>query len=134
MTALLANNIEIGELNLASASKYIETGDLKALAVMKPNRMEEVPNVKTAKEQGINISFGAERGVVMPKGTPKDIVDHYASLFAAAAKDAVLAKSLKAKGTNITYMNADDYTSHLTTLYSDWEAIAKKVGVYKRDN
>ncbi len=134
MTALLANNINIGEINLAATRKYIETGGLKALALMSADRLSDIPDVKTSKEQGVNIVYGVERGIMAPKGTPKAVLDHYGKLFAAAAKDTGLQASMKTKGTTITYMDPGAYTDHMTKTYAKWESIAKKVGVYKRDN
>ncbi len=134
MTALLANNISIGEINLAATRKYIETGELKALSVMTADRMTEVPDLQTASEQGVEIVYGVERGIMAPKGTPKEIIAHYDALFAAAAQDPALAESMKAKGTAMVYKNADDYAAHLSDTYAKWEEIAKKVGVYKRED
>ena len=132
MTALLANNINIGEINLAATRKYIETGDLKALALMSKDRNSDIPDVATSSEQGVNIVYGVERGIMAPKGTSPEILAHYGKLFAAAAKDDALKASMKIKGTKITFMGPKDYSAHMVSTYDKWKAIAKKVGVYKR--
>ncbi|KLN60090.1 hypothetical protein WH96_12920 [Kiloniella spongiae] len=132
ITALLAKSIEIGEINLTAATKYLEAGDMKALAVMGDKEMSETPGVKTARDQGIDVVFGVERGVMLPKGTPANIVAHYEAIFEKAAQDVSLNESLNKTGTDIVYKNATDYTNHMQTTYDKWLGIAKKIGAYKR--
>lgn len=134
MTALLAGNIEIGDMNLAAAEKYIETGELKALAVMSSERLTQLPDLKTAGEQGVDVVYGVERGIMLPKGTPTEIVDHYAALLEKAMQDPDLVATMTAKGTEIAYMGPQDYAAHLGATYDKWKAIAQKVGVYKRND
>ncbi|MFD2207685.1 Bug family tripartite tricarboxylate transporter substrate binding protein [Kiloniella antarctica] len=130
VTALLANNIDIGEINLTAATKYIAAGDMKALAVM--GEVSETPDVKTAKEQGVNVVFGVERGIMLPKGTSPEIIAHYETIFKKASQDQALQTSLKKTGTDVVYKNAADYTSHMQSTYDKWLSIAKKIGAYKR--
>ncbi|MBL4906675.1 MAG: hypothetical protein JKX94_04415, partial [Sneathiella sp.] len=132
MTALLAKNIQIGEINLASAKKYIQTNELKALGITTPERNADISNVKTAKEQGINMIYGTDRGIVMPKGTPADIVAHFDSILAKAVKDPSVSEALARKGTSIHYLASADYGKYFAQTFSHWKGIAKKVGVYKR--
>ena len=87
MTALLADNIKLGEINLAAAIKFIKAGKLKALGVTNDARLDQIPDIKTAQEQGAKVIFAVERGVVAPKGTSQEIVNHYAKMFEGAATD-----------------------------------------------
>ncbi len=134
MTALLAHNIDIGEINLAAAQKYIESGELKGLALMSDERLSQLPDLKTAKEQGVDIVYGVDRGVMLPKDTPQEIVDHYAQIFEAATKDADLIKLMQEKGTTMAYLGPQDYAAQLSQTFDRWKEIAKKVGVYKRED
>lgn len=134
MTALLANNIQTGEINLAAAKKYIQTHELKALGIMTPERNADIPDVPTVKEQGIELVGGTDRGVVAPKGTPKDVVEHYAAIFKKATEDTSVSESLGAKGTSVIYMGPAEYTAYFMDTQSKWEKVARKVGVYKRSD
>jgi len=134
MTALLANNIQTGEINLAAAKKYIQSNELKALGIMTPERNADIPEVATVREQGIDLVGGTDRGVVAPKGTPPDIVEHYGAIFKKATEDPKISESLGAKGTSVIYMGPAEYTAYFQDTQSRWEKVARKVGVYKRDN
>jgi len=131
MTALLAKNIEVGEINLAAAKKYIQTNELKALGITTASRNDEIPEVGTVREQGYDMIYGTDRGVMAPKGTPKAIVDHYAMAFEAAAKDPAVVKAMTEKGTAIEYLDADAYTKYFEDTFANWKRIAEQVGIYK---
>ncbi len=134
MTALLAKNIEVGEINLAAAKKYIQTNELKALGITTEQRNPEIPDVGTLKEQGYDLVYGTDRGVMLPKGTSKEIVDYYAGLFEKAANDPKVQESMTAKGTLIQYAGPADYTRYWQDTFAHWQRIAKEVGIYKRDD
>ena len=72
MNALLSGAITLGAVNVASGLKHLEAGTIKALAIANDDRDPKLPNTPTLKERGINMSFALERGVVAPKGTPKE--------------------------------------------------------------
>ncbi len=131
MTALLANNISIGEVNLAAAVKYIQAGELKALGIYAAKRHPLIPNVPTMREMGIDLVTGTDRGVSAPKGTPKAKIDFWAKAFKKAANDPALIASLERKGTSINYQGPAASTAYWKKTFTKWKGIAKKVGMYK---
>jgi len=131
MTALLANNIQIGEINLAAAKKYIQSGELKALGITTEERNKEIPDVATAKEQGYDLVIGVDRGIVLPKDTPKDVVDHYIDILRKVANDPDVQKQMEAKGTTMPFTAGDDYRAYFEKTFDKWKQIAKNVGMYK---
>ena len=131
MTALLAKNIELGEINLASAKQYIATGELKALGITTPERNGEIPEVMTLQEQGYDMIYGTDRGIMLPKGTPQEIIDHYGSLFETAANDPAVVAEMNAKGTEVVYLGPADYTAYFEETFANWKRIATEVGLYK---
>jgi len=131
MTALLANNIQIGEINLAAAKKYIQSGELKALAITTEARNPEIPDVATAKEQGYDLVIGVDRGIVLPKGASKDVVDHYIDILRAVANDPEVQKQMEAKGSSMPFTAGDDYRAYFEKTFEKWKQIAKNVGMYK---
>ena len=131
MTALLANNISIGEINLAAAVKYIKAGELKALGIYTKERHPLAPNVPTMREQGIDLVAGTDRGVVAPKGTPKGLVEFWGKAFEKAANDPALVAALAKKGTSVHYKGPAASTAYWKETFQKWKGIAKKVGMYK---
>lgn len=132
LTALLAKNIDIGEMNILTAKKYLQEGSLKALGIATEKRDPIMPDLKTLKEQGINVVYGLHRGVVMPKGAKKDVIKHYERAFKKAMQDPAVKKALDEKGTWIVYLNSEDYAKFLKKSYADHEKVAIKIGMYKK--
>ena len=63
-------------LGVASARQHIKDGKLRFVAVNWPSRLSTMPDVPTLDEVGVkNFEAGAEQAVLMPAGTPRDIVN-----------------------------------------------------------
>lgn len=131
MTALLANNISIGEINLAAAVKYIQSGELKALGIYAKERNPLAPDLPTMRELGIDLVAGTDRGVSLPKGTSKEKIEFWAKAFEKAANDPALVASLNQKGTTINYQGPAASTAYWKKTFTQWKAIATKIGMYK---
>lgn len=132
MTNLLAKNIQLGEINLTAAVKYIQNNDLKALGIYTPKRDPLIPDVPTLREQGIDLVNGTDRGIVAPKGTPKAAIAQWEKVFKKALQDPAVVSSLAKKGIAIIYKGSDAYRTYIDKTFSKWKQIAQKVGVYKR--
>lgn len=67
-TALLASNIDFLVNNPGESKAYIESKDMRFLAVFTEERLEAplLATVPTAKEQGVDVTFAQWRGVVAP--------------------------------------------------------------------
>ena len=131
MTALLAKNIELGEINLTSARKHIEAGTLKALGYSGPTR-KFLKNIPTMSEQGVKVVYGVERGIVLPGGTSAATVKHWEGVLLKACRDPKVVTALSKKGTVTICQNAAQYGDNIKVTFAKWKGIAKKVGAYKR--
>ena len=60
---------------------YIDSGKMKLLACMLPNRLPSYPDVPTVQEQGFGEGFSIWFGAFVPAKTPKEIVDRLAESF-----------------------------------------------------
>ncbi|MAH85162.1 MAG: hypothetical protein CBB68_13020 [Rhodospirillaceae bacterium TMED8] len=128
MTALLSGAISLGGLNVASGRKYIESGELKAYAIAAEKRDPALPDLPTLKEMGVDMVFSLKRGVVAPKGTPKDVIDMWANVMKKASEDPDLLKQMKAKGTGIQWIGPEGYQSWIDASYTEFKGIADEMG------
>ncbi len=67
-TQLVAGAIDVGTLNLSEAAAPVEAGDICPLVILGKDRMEPIPNAKTAKELGIDLVLSTTRGFVTHAG------------------------------------------------------------------
>jgi putative tricarboxylic transport membrane protein len=131
MNALLGGHIDLGESNLTQKGKA-DAGQLKFLAIATDKRAAELPSTPTLKELGIDVSYAVNRGLVVKKGTPPDVVAKLVSACGAATKESGFADGMKAQGTLVNYLAPREYADFLKkndTLNRD---LAKELGMLKR--
>jgi tripartite-type tricarboxylate transporter receptor subunit TctC len=86
----------------------------------------------TLKEQGVDVVYGTNRGVVAPKGTKPEVIAHWDGVFAKAAKDTEFVKVLESQGTNVEYKDAKDYRAFLNQSFNIHKTAATNLGILKK--
>jgi tripartite-type tricarboxylate transporter receptor subunit TctC len=82
---------------LAATSSLLDAGKIKLLAIGGNSRNPKFPQVPTFVEKikGFAVETTESNwGIILPKNTPKEIVDFYANLFITAGKDKTLQEKL----------------------------------------
>ena len=75
LTAVLGGQVDTACLQIGEAIENIESGKLVPLTVFGPERVEYLPDVPTAQEQGLDVEVAQYRFMTVPKGTPEDVKD-----------------------------------------------------------
>jgi len=132
VTALLAGTIKLGTVNIPTAEKNVAQGTLKAYAVAAAERLPQFPDVPTLKELGTDMTYSLDRGIVAPKGTPKDVIEMWSQKIKAAAESPELLAELKAKGTPVQWVGPDGYAAWFKDTYTAHEKVAIKIGMFKK--
>lgn len=85
----LAGHVNAVTMDLPALIAFIRDGRLKALAVTSDTRVDFLPEVPTAQEQGLR-SFSAVNwlGIFAPAGTPQPVVDKLHAALAQVVADA----------------------------------------------
>jgi putative tricarboxylic transport membrane protein len=87
--ALLGGQIDIASLNPGEIIGQLESGDVKALCAYSEERYsdyEELADIETAKEQGIDVAFAQFRGVIAPGGISDDAREYWIETMEAAVE------------------------------------------------
>jgi tripartite-type tricarboxylate transporter receptor subunit TctC len=131
MNAILGGHIDLTDSNLTQKGK-VEAGQLKFLAIATEKRHPEMPSVPTLKELGVNVVFDVNRGIMVPKGAPADVIAKLGSACATAAKAPEFAEAMKKQGTDVRYLDRAAYTKWLKEADDLNRGIAKDLGLLKR--
>jgi tripartite-type tricarboxylate transporter receptor subunit TctC len=75
LAAVLGNQVEVASIQVGEAIENIQSGKLVPLAVFGPDRISYLPDVPTAKEQGLDVEVTQYRFMTVPKGTPQEAKD-----------------------------------------------------------
>lgn len=86
ITDLLGGHIDAVAVSYAEVANYVESGELKVLAIMSENRLDSIPDVPTCKEAGYNVALGTWRGLGVPKDTPDEVVQNLYEIFKTACE------------------------------------------------
>ena len=131
MTALLGGHIDLGRVDLTQMDK-VDAGQLKLLGIATEERHKRVPNVPTLKEQGINVTYGENRGVLAPKGTPEAALAKLEDSCGKVAKEASFVEEMRKQGTDVTFLGRKAYGEFLKKDDTLTKEAAAAVGILKR--
>lgn len=131
MTALLGGHIDLGRVDLTQMDK-VNAGQLKLLGIATEERHPLVPNVPTLKEQGINVAYGENRGLLAPKGTPEAALAKLEDGCGKVAKEPSFAEQMRKQGTDVTFLGRKAYTEFLKKDDTLTKEAAAAVGILKR--
>jgi tripartite-type tricarboxylate transporter receptor subunit TctC len=131
MNAILGGHVDLTDSNLTQKGK-VDAGQLKFLAIATERRHPEMPNVPTLKELGVNVVYDVNRGVMVPKGAPAEVISKLSAACAAAAKQPEFAEAMKKQGTDVRYLGRAEYAGWLKQNDDLNKNLAKDLGLLKR--
>ncbi|HMA55504.1 MAG TPA: tripartite tricarboxylate transporter substrate binding protein [Pseudolabrys sp.] len=132
MNALLGGHIDVGDSNLTQKGK-VDAGLLRFLANMSEKRTTGLEDVPTLKELGYNVEYSVNRGIMVPKGTPADVIAKLNDACAKATKEPEYAKAMLLQGTEVRYMDPKAYAAYLQKTDVQTKDISKALGLLKRE-
>jgi tripartite-type tricarboxylate transporter receptor subunit TctC len=71
---LLGGHVDATVQLPGALSSHIKSGAVRVLAALIPRRDPALPEAPTAREQGVDVSLEAWRGIAVPKGTPIGVI------------------------------------------------------------
>lgn len=122
---LLGGHIDAVAVSPAEVATHVQAGKLKILGVAADQRQVLFPDVKTYKEQGIDLSIGTWRGLAVPKDTPDEIVKVLQEGFAKAAGDATFTDFLKKGSLGIDVRDAAGFLSKIQSEDKMFQELTK---------
>jgi tripartite-type tricarboxylate transporter receptor subunit TctC len=131
MTALLGGHLDLGRVDLTQMDK-VNAGQLKLLGIATDERHPLVTNVPTLKEQGINVVYGENRGVLAPKGTPETALTKLEDACSKVAKETSFMEEMRKQGTDVTFLGRKAYAEFLKKDDVLTKEAAAAVGILKR--
>ena len=120
-TALMGGHVAMAILNVSEVAKFQEQINILGVALAK--RSEFAPDVPTFKEQGFDLLNGSMRGIIAPKGLPKDVEAKLLDAFRQMADDPEFLKAMKATANPVEVVVGEDFKA----LNADLLNLAKTV-------
>ena len=126
---LVAGAVDAAVLNLAEAGSQIDAGEVCPIVVLADERMAGLPDVSTAKEMGIDVSFSTVRGFVVHKDTPDDVAAKIEEALMNSMNHSVYQGFLDSVGLDGTSVAGSEvWGEQITTMVTDMESALKELG------
>jgi tripartite-type tricarboxylate transporter receptor subunit TctC len=120
---VMGGNVDVAFDNVGSIAPRVRSGELRALAVLDPERSKFVPDVPTSKELGYpTVISNSTRGIAGPKGIPAPVVAKLADVLKKAMEDPDHIAKLEAAGLGVKIMVGAEYERY----YKEAHEKAKK--------
>jgi len=110
---------------------YVESGKMKLLACMLPNRLPSYPDVPTVKEQGFGVGYSIWFGAFVPAKTPDDIVKKLSTVFFSVMAKPEIQDVIKKVGVIPHPTGPEQARAQMDSELKAFGAIMKELGVIK---
>lgn len=130
VTDLLGGRIQLTFTGAPNLIQHVQAGKLRALAVSGVTRLRAAPTVPTVAEQGFP-GFEASQwyGILVPAGTPKDVIDLLNKEIVAALAGEEIRERLALEGADVWTNTPKQFHDHIALEIDRWGAIIKKAGI-----
>jgi tripartite-type tricarboxylate transporter receptor subunit TctC len=112
-------------------SAPVKQGQARLLAALIPARDPALPDVPTAKEQGIDVSLEAWRGIALPRGTPRGIVSTIEKSIKAAVESPEFTKGSENLGVRPAFLGADGFSALIAKEDAELARLMQQIGLKK---
>jgi tripartite-type tricarboxylate transporter receptor subunit TctC len=129
LTALLGGEVEMTFANIPAISSHVKSKRLRALANAGTKRSDQMPEVPTLKESGINgVEVVVWYGVFAPAGTPKEIVNSLSGSIAKVAHSEHMRRLLRDQGADAVGNSPEEFSKIMREEVTRWGEVVKVSG------
>ena len=133
LAAVLGNQVDVASIQVGEAIENIQSGKLTPLAVFGPDRIEYLPDVPTAKEQGLDVEVTQYRFMTVPKGTPQDVKDKLVEGMKATFETEEYKSFNKQNSLTPMELSGDEVKTQLQADQKRYADLVKQYGINLRD-
>jgi tripartite-type tricarboxylate transporter receptor subunit TctC len=117
-------------INVPSGLSLVKAGKLRALAVGSSKRIAQMPDLPTVAELGYpGFDVSLWMGLLMPAGTPTDVIDKMSKETAKALADPAVSKKIEEQGATPAYLPPAAFSKFVTDETKRFGELVKDVGL-----
>jgi len=129
LISVLNGTVDLGIGEIQELAAQIEAGEIRVITTYTKERLENMPDVLTATEQGIDLVVNKFRGIAGPKNLPEDIYAAWETALQAVLADPEFKEWYKAQSLVPYYMGHVEYDAFLDSFATEQEAFLKTYGI-----
>lgn len=131
MTGLLSNSVDVLSGDFSEMTGFVESGDVRIIAILAPERVKAYPDIQTAKEQGYDVIGANWRGLYMPKGASDEAKEFWKNGIMKMTESEAFQKDLAAKSIEPFNNFGADMDKFVMQSIKDITEISKEIGILK---
>jgi tripartite-type tricarboxylate transporter receptor subunit TctC len=130
MISLIGGELDFVITGLPECLPHIKSGKLRALAIASSARHPFIPEVQTTAELGLpSLTITSWTGLMVPSGTPKDIVTRINAEVASVLKQPDTAERVRAQGFDIVANSAEAAQSFMAAEVERWGKLVREANI-----
>jgi len=131
ITSMQSGEVDFGVASYANYAPYVDSGDVRILVSLGEESPSSAPEIPTAVSKGYDVVMSMYRGVSVPKGTPKEVIDILADAFKQAAESDEYKEFAEKNNMVISYMGPDEFPGYVAEDDVRIQAIMEDIGLIK---
>ncbi len=127
---LIAGHVDLGFQQLVDSLQHIQSGKLRALAVLGPRRIAAVPDIPTIAEAGYADVQGVTfNGLFAPKATLPPVVENLSAVVRAALGKQDVIDRLAAMGSEARGSSPQEFCNFLADETRKWKDVMQRANI-----
>src|ERR1700682_3733292 len=127
--AVISGQVTTTIADAGPVTGQVKSGTARALAVAAPKRMEDLPDVATLKEAGVDVDAVLWSGIFVPKATPPVVVKKLEGELMRIARLPDVIARLKPLGIESVGNSSEEFSKILAADIARWGAVAKAANI-----
>jgi len=130
MVAMMGGHVDMVVIGVPPTLPHIKAGRVRPLAVLAPRRLSYLPSVPTAAEAGVpNYEVGTTYGLLVPAGTPRDIINRLNADWIKIEAMADTKEKMRTAGYEPMTSTPEQYGEFIKTEMVRWAKVIKDANV-----
>lgn len=129
--SLLGGQVDVAVQLPAALAGNVAAGQLRLLATLTSARDPAFAGVPTAREQGLDVSLEAWRGIAVPKGTPKPVIAALETAIRKTVESREFAEGCARVGARPAFMDAEGFGKLIASEDAELASLMGAIGLRK---
>jgi putative tricarboxylic transport membrane protein len=130
--ALLGGSVDLAGPNPSEAAQLIQAGRLRPLAMFSPERLQNWPDVPTAREQGYDVTLEQHRGVILTGGVTEQQSLYWQNVMVKLFQSAGFKKYMSDNGLRPLLKIGEDSEKYIAEQNKYYTEILTELGIAKK--
>lgn len=131
MTGLLSGSVQAVSGDFSEMLGFVESGDIRIIGILAPERLKNYPDIQTAQEQGYDVVGANWRGLYMPKGASAEAKEFWKTAIMTMAESDDFKQALEDAAIEPFNNFGDDMDAFVQGTIDDVTKLSKEIGILK---